>query len=227
MQFISKGVDQIVEAVKFDSVFDYGSALDGYQLALTNLMKGMKYETKENTKRLVQKKIGKVLERAELIKKYVADPNSIHNPTPSSCSYSAHTDHIQSSTLVQSDTANKIWSSGDDNGVGSSGSVTIKKTNMNKNENKNDVSFVAIEVDLDPSIIKAESLIQKAQTLEKSKQLDVALSAYQEGLGILVQAMKAQQDAEKKAYIKKKIFPLMTQAENVKNAMERESKGRE
>jgi vacuolar protein-sorting-associated protein 4 len=72
-KFLTKATEFINQAVLFDRTGEYEKALEHYQKALEYFITGLKYEQNPTSKRIIQEKVAGYMDRAEQIKKAMAD----------------------------------------------------------------------------------------------------------------------------------------------------------
>lgn len=74
--FIPQGVDIVKQAIEADNAGELEKALPLYQRALDYFVTGLKYEQNPAAKKMVQEKVFGYMQRAEEIKKVLADANA-------------------------------------------------------------------------------------------------------------------------------------------------------
>merc|ERR1719461_1902126 len=72
--FVNQGIEIIKDAVQKDNNEEYEDALKSYQQGIQYLITGLKYEKNNRAKEAIKEKCAKYLQRAEEIKKSLADP---------------------------------------------------------------------------------------------------------------------------------------------------------
>lgn len=78
--FIPKAVEIVKQAIDYDNLGEYEKALQLYQKSLEYFITGLKYEQNPASKKIISDKVVGYMNRAEEIKKSLADASTTKSP---------------------------------------------------------------------------------------------------------------------------------------------------
>lgn len=74
--FLGRAIETVRKAIEFDNAADYEQAYQTYYSALELFMLALKWEKNPKSKEMIRAKTGEYMERAEKLKKHLAEQNS-------------------------------------------------------------------------------------------------------------------------------------------------------